>query len=408
MIKPADSTVEFQYRKRMFFKTKPANPYRLLTPGPVPLHPEVQKVLSLPMIHHRTPEFEHCLKSVAEKLKSAFSTSQPVFMHVSTGSGAMESALTNTLSAGDEVLCIVSGKFGERWAEMAKVYGLKVHQLSVAWGEAVQIQHVAETLEANPQIKAVLTQACETSTATIHPIRELGALIQKRPQTIFMVDAITAVGAMPLETEEWGLDVVVGGSQKAFMLPTGLSFITLSAKAWRFNEVAKLPRFYWDLRSERKSILKGETFFSSAVPLVRALDVALDFLSGSRKLETLNRIHSLAVATREAAPHLGLHVFSKSPSPSVTALTVPAGLDSQKLRDHLEKEHNITLMGGQDQLKGKILRIGHLGYITNADMQGLFEAVYKSLVSFGQSGLKPQNLQSAHAALKKHLTSDAP
>lgn len=385
----------------MFFKK--SNPYRLLTPGPVQLHPEIEKVLGEPMIHHRTPEFENVLRRVNEKLKEAFSTSQPVFMHVSTGSGAMESALVNTLSLGDEVIVIVSGKFGERWAEIAKAFGLKVHALQVTWGEAVKPANVKALLEKNPDTKAVLTQVCETSTATVHPIRELAALIRHLPNTLFIVDAITAIGAMPLEMDDWGLDVVVGGSQKAFMLPTGLSFIALSEKACKFAETSTLPKFYFDLRSEKKALAKGETHFSSAVPLVRALDVALKFLTGSKKMATLLRIQNLAQATREAAPHLGFKVYSKSPSPSVTALLAPDGIDSQKLRDYIESEYNLTLMGGQDQLKGKILRVGHLGYITDEDMFALFEILYNALRNFGHIHLTRDALDRAYVALREHL-----
>jgi aspartate aminotransferase-like enzyme len=400
--KPFDSTGEFKYKLCMFFKQK--KPYRLLTPGPVPLHPAVEKILGEPMIHHRTPEFEKTLKSVVDKLKIAFSTSQNVYMHTSSGSGAMESAIVNTLSPGDEVLCIVSGKFGERWAEMCKVFGMKVQTLNVAWGDAVKVEDVRTALTQNRNIKAVLTQACETSTATVHPIKEIAALTKSLENTLLIVDAITAVGAMPLEMDAWGIDVVIGGSQKAFMLPAGLSFIALSEKAWRANANSKCPKFYFDLALEKKSLAKGETHFSSAVPLIRALDVALDHLTGQNKIKTLERIQSLAKATREATAHLGFEVYSKSPSASVTALKVPAGIDSQKLREHIEKEYNMTLMGGQDQLKGKILRVGHLGYITNDDMTALIEILYAALNDFKLPGLTKEKLDSAKTTLKKYLT----
>jgi aspartate aminotransferase-like enzyme len=386
----------------MLFKSK-KRPYRLLTPGPVPLHPEVQKILAEPMLHHRTPEFEKSLKSVAEKLKDTFSTQEHVFMHAATGTGAMESALVNTLSPGDQVLCIVSGKFGERWAEMAKKFGCHTIVHQVPWGQAVNPSDVAELLGKNPDVRAVLTQACETSTATVHPIQELAALVRPRDNTILIVDAITAVGAMPLDMDDWGLDVVIGGSQKAFMLPTGLSFIAMSKKAWRFYETSKIPKFYWDLKPELKSLSKGETHFSSVVPLVRALDVALNFLTGDAKRVTLNRIETLAKATREAAKVLGFSVYSAAPSPSVTALTVPAGVDSQKLRDHIESEYNMTLMGGQDQLKGKILRVGHLGYITNEDMFALFEILALSLKDFKVALPSATAAEDAQAILKKYL-----
>lgn len=378
-------------------------PYRLLTPGPVPLHPDVEKALAEPIIHHRTPEFELCLKNVSEQMKEVFATRQPVLMHTSTGTGAMESAIVNTLSPGDEVLCVVSGKFGERWAQISQAFHLQVHTLNVEWGEAVRVHDVKTALDENPNIKAVLLQACETSTATVHPIREIASVVKSRPNTLIIVDAITAVGAMMLEMDDWHLDVVIGGSQKAFMLPTGLSFIALSEKAWRFCEASTLPKFYWDLKAEKKSWLKGETHFSSAVPLVRALHVALKFLTGPEKMKTLSRIQTLAQATREAAEPLGLRVFSKSPSPSVTALIVPERVDSQKLRDHMEREYNLTLMGGQDQLKGKILRVGHLGYITDEDMYALIDILYRSLRDLGCTEVSKSSLEQARATLEKYL-----
>jgi aspartate aminotransferase-like enzyme len=375
-------------------------PYRLLTPGPVPLLPEVSALLSEPVIHHRTPEFEKTLKNVLTGLKEIFATKQDVFIHTATGSGAMESAIVNTLSPGDEVLCIVSGKFGERWAQMCEVYGLIVDRINVPWGEAVNVTEVEKKIKA--ETKAVLTQACETSTATIHPIKDLATIIKSLPNTIFMVDGITAVGAMELEMDDWGIDVLIGGSQKAFMCPTGLAFIALSDKAWKFAEKSKLPKYYFDLKLEKESLKKGETHFSSNVLLIQALEKILPNLAGPGRTKTRQRIERLALATREASQHLKMKVFSKAPSPSVTAILVPEGIDSQKLRGHLEKEFNITVMGGQDQLKGKILRIGHLGYILNEDMIAFFTALYTSLKTMGVD-LNEKNLESAIETYKKRI-----
>ncbi len=376
-------------------------PYRLLTPGPVPLHPDVQKILAEPMIHHRTPQFERTLKNVNEKLKDVFSTRQPVFMHTSTGTGAMESAIVNTLSPGDEVLVVVSGKFGERWAEMTKRFGLTVTPLMVEWGHAVDPAAIEKHLTAHPKTRAVFTQVCETSTATVHPIREIARVVKKHDSTLLIVDAITAVGAMVIEMDDWGLDVVIGGSQKAFMLPTGLSFIALSEKAWSFSESARLPKFYWDLRAEKKSLEKGETHFSAAVSLIRALEVSLELLTGPDKMRTLRRIEKLAKATRAIAEALGLRVYSQAPSASVTALATPLEIDSQKLREHIEKEFNLTLMGGQDKLKGKILRIGHLGYITDDDMMATVEILYHALRDF-RSPTLPENALMAALGVMRH------
>ncbi len=345
-----------------------SNPYLLMAPGPVQLAPEVLEALAEPMIHHRTPEFDQILKRVLERLPAVFKTSEPVMMISSTGSGAMEAALINTLSTGDEVLAIVSGKFGERWSQMAQRFGLKVHELQVPWGEAVDLSILEKKMRAHPRLKAVLTQACETSTATLHPVQKISELVQRlTPEALLMVDAITAIGATPLPMDEWQLDVVVAGSQKAFMLPTGLSFVALSKKAWKANASANLPRFYFDLLFEKNSNQKGETYFSSNVVLIKALDRVLHRFENLEV--SIHRCQAYAEFTRQVASELlRMDTYSRSPAPSVTALKVPSVVDGKKLRLQLESKYNVTVMGGQDQLQGKILRIGHLGYVQKKDL----------------------------------------
>lgn len=357
--------------------------YSLLAPGPVNLHPEVRHILSLPMIHHRTPEFDAILARVLEGLKKVFGTRERVFMHTSTGSGGMESLLVNTLSPGDRVLAIVSGKFGERWAQMAATFGAKVDTLDVPWGTAVDPSKVEAYLKKNPDTRLVLTQACETSTAVFHPIQALGKIVAGCPETLLMVDGITAVGAMALPMDEWQIDGLVAGSQKAFMLPTGLAFVSLSKKAWAFAEKATTPRFYFDLRKERKANEAGETLFSSVVPVIRALDWVLQDLEKQGLASLYERIQRRALMTREFASKAGLGLYSKAPSPSLTALLVPDGLDGQKARLLLEQKHNLTVMGGQDQAKGKILRVGHMGHIGDDEMLRLFEALGNVFADLG-------------------------
>ena len=353
--------------------------YRLMAPGPVPLHPEVQAALSLPMIHHRTPLFDQILKKVLLNLKKIFCTEENVYMLSGTGSAGMEACLVNVLSPKDEVLCIVSGKFGERWAEMAAQFGYKVHLLNVNWGEAVDPQEVEKILKQNPQMKAVLCQACETSTAVLHPIQELGEMISKFPDTLFLVDGITAVGAAPLPMDEWKIDGLVAGSQKAFMLPTGLSFLSFSKKAENSFLNSTSPRFYFDLRKEKAANEKGETFYSSSVTLIRALDRALDIMLATSLEDWLKQIKRRADFTNFATFSLRLDLYSNSPSPSLTAIKAPEQVDGAKWRLRLEEKYNLTVMGGQDQLKGKILRIGHMGYITDLDLMAMAQALYHSL-----------------------------
>lgn len=339
----------------------------LLAPGPVQLHPEVQKILAQPMIHHRTPEFDAILKRVLTNLKFFFQTDNPVFMHSSTGSGGMESLLVNLLSQGDEVLSIISGKFGERWADMAEVYGAKVHRLNVEWGKSVSVAEVEKFLQQNKNIKLVLCQATETSTATSHDVKALGEVISKTP-ALFLVDGITAVGAYDIKMDAWKIDGLVAGSQKAVMLPTGLCFVSLSQKAWAVAEKATCPRFYFDLRKEFKANKNGETFYSSSVSLIKALDFVLTRIQEIGFERHFKQLRRRADFTREIAAKMNLQLFSSSPSDSVTALKLPAEIDGVKFREHLEVKYHVTLMGGQDQAKGKIIRIGHMGYILDEHM----------------------------------------
>lgn len=374
-----------------------------MTPGPVPVPSTVLKKLALPMIHHRTPEFEEILTRALAELKTVFRTKLPVMILTSTGSGAMEAAIVNTLSPGDEVLCVDSGKFGERWAQIAESYGVQVHRHKIPWGEALKPKEIEKILRQCPSIKAVLTQVCETSTATLHPIEELAQTLRQFPHCLFMVDAITAIGATPLAMDDWGLDVVVAGSQKAFMLPTGISFITLSEKAWKAQQSARCPRFYWDLKREREANEKNQTYFSSAVGLIRALEEVLGQFQGSGLNKSIRRCEKLAQATRLTSGLLGLEVFSQSPAPSVTALTVPANINGEKLRDHLESQYAISVMGGQDQLKGKVIRIGHLGAISDQDMLATIKALGLSLRDLGSTSLTTAQIQKAVQLCKKTL-----
>lgn len=380
-------------------------PYSLLAPGPVNIHPDVRKALALPMIHHRTPEFDQILKKALQGIKQVFQTKEDVFLMTSTGSGGMEALLVNVLSPGDKVIAIVSGKFGERWADMAQVFGAQVIVHNVPWGKAVDVSEIEGLLRQHPDTHAVLCQACETSTAVAHPIRELAKVIHAMPKTLFLVDAITALGAYPLPMDDWHIDGIVAGSQKAFMLPTGMSFISFSQKAWGFVENAKCHRYYFDVRKEKKANLAGETFFSSNVACIRALGVVLEMVERQGLQMLFDSIQSRARFTRHFGQALGLTLYAESPSDSVTALALPANIDGQKVRLHLEEKYNITIMGGQDQAKGKIIRIGHMGYIQDDEMLRLIECLGKTLQHFDKNFLSDEKLakvtRDARVALEK-------
>ncbi|NUN05717.1 MAG: alanine--glyoxylate aminotransferase family protein [Bdellovibrio sp.] len=377
--------------------------YSLLAPGPVNLHPEVRKALALPMIHHRTPEFDKILKKVLSGIKTIFQTQQDVYLLTATGSGGMEALLVNVLSPGDKVIAVISGKFGERWAEMAKVFGAEVLPIHVPWGEAVSVKAVEEMLKQHPDARAVLCQACETSTAVAHPIQEIAAVVKKYSETLFLVDAITALGAYPIEMDGWGIDGLVAGSQKAFMLPTGMAFVSFSAKAWKFVDTAKAPRFYFDLRKEKKANGSGETFYSSNVALIRALDVVLELINKQGLEALFHTIHRRAEFTRLFAQKLGFTLYAKSPSDSVTSLQVPPAMDGQKIRAHLEENFNITIMGGQDQAKGKIIRIGHMGYIQDRELVHLIDSLGRTLLHFDSGSLTLEQISMVTAEAKQYL-----
>lgn len=355
----------------------------LLAPGPVQLHPEVQRILSLPMIHHRTPEFDAILKSTLQNLKMIFQTAQPVFLLSSTGSGGMECLLVNVLNPQDKVLAIIHGKFGERWADMAESFGANVIRHTVEWGHAARVDDVKNLLALHPDIKIVLAQACETSTATINPIQETAEVISKT-EALFLVDGITALGAYDLPMDQWKIDGLVGGSQKAFMLPTGMAFVSFSEKAWKKIKTAKTAKFYFNIQNEYAANLKGETLFSSNVSIIRALDFVLKRIAEHGLPVHFKHITRRAEYTRHMAQELGLALYSQAPSNSVTALCLPTNIDGVKFRNDMEAHYQTTVMGGQDALKGKIIRLGHMGYITDEDLHETTMRLAKTLIDFGQ------------------------
>lgn len=358
----------------------------LLTPGPVNLTPEVRNRLSQPALHHRSLEFKKILKSLGQKLQEVFQTSQPVLILNSSGTGAMEAALSNTCSPGESVLFLSAGKFGERWRDMGLAYGLKVKSLEAPWGKPVSSKKVQQFLKKNPKTKAVFVQACETSTATNHPIKELGEVLKKYPETLFIVDGVTGLGSMELKMDKWGIDVLIGGSQKSFQLPTGLAFIALSKKAWARQSQSQYPKYYFDLRREKQALEKEETAFSSNVTFIRALEGNRLLFSKSGWRQQLLKCQALARSTWAFCREMDLKLFSSQPSFAVTAIQMPQGCLVEKIKNNLEKIHGIVIAGGQGILKDKILRIGHLGPITSSQH-------LKGLKAFGQE------LQKTHPTI---------
>lgn len=387
----------------------PDYPYRLFAPGPVPLSEAVRLALSETMIHHRSEAFRKILRESLDLLQHVFQTRQPVMMLSAAGSGAMEAALVNILSPGDQALFVVSGKFGERWWKMGQAFGIKCYVLEVPWGEAVSLSALEAELKKHPQVKAVFCQACETSTAVAHPIQQIASTIRQHAHdSLFVVDAMTAMGAMPLPMDDWDLDVVVSGSQKAFMLPAGLSFIALSERAWKAANKCTTPKFYFDLAAELDANTKNETRFSSAVSLIRGLHAALkENFAEDERLNKIKHCQTLALASREICTKCyGLEVYAKSPSSSVTAINIPVEIQDKGLNKILLNKYNLFVGGGQDHLKGKIFRIGHLGHITDEDQLFFAQALGLALKECGWKSASDANITAAVDLTRQILQSN--
>ena len=338
----------------------------LLTPGPVPLSSSVKAQLGRDMTHHRSKEICTALAQTHSHLQKIFQTQEPVYILNSTGTGAMEASLTNTLSPGDSTLAVCAGKFGDRWKEMAQAHQLLSYDIQVPWGKAVTAKAIQEKLEKHPEIRAVLIQACETSTATVHPIQEISRLTRDKENTLLIVDAISALLMMDLPMDKWGIDVLIGGAQKSFSLPAGLSFIALSKKAQKFQKTSQLPMYYFDLEKEKKANAKGQTAFSGNVSFIRALKAGLNEFQKIGFSNIQKKSQSLAQATQEFCKDLGLSLFSSSPGSSVTGICIPEDIDGSLVKNIME-ERNVIVGGGQEHLKGRIIRFGHLGAIKTKD-----------------------------------------
>lgn len=373
----------------------------LLAPGPVQMPAEVLAELALPMIHHRTPEFTDLMLRVLDGLKTAFNTKNPVIPIPSTGSGAMEAAVVNSLSKGDEVVVISAGKFGNRWKEICETYGITVNLIKKNPAETLDFDQLNSLLSSKP-IRAVFTQACETSTAQILPIKEISTHIKSNhPDVLFAVDAISALGAMELNMDELNIDILISGSQKSFMIPTGIAMVSFSELAWESNKKSDLPKYYFNLKKELSANEKGQTQFSSSVTLIRALDVSLKLILKDGLKENINKCEKLNKLCLLALEKFGLKVYSTSPV--LTAFLSPEGIDGAKLRAHIEKEYDVTLMGGQDELKGKILRVGHIGFVQPSDMIFAMEALGKALIDFSYGGLNEDGLNKIIQELEKSI-----
>jgi len=356
----------------------------LLAPGPTPVPPEVLLAMARPVIHHRGPEFAQLFGEVREDLKWLFQTQNEVLILASSGTGGMEGAVANFLSPGDKALFVNGGKFGERWGKLCNTFGVQAIELKVEWGHAIDPQAVADALQKDPSIKAVYVQASETSTGVAHDTKALAHVVKGYPDTILVVDAITALGVFDIKTDEWGVDVVVAGSQKAFMLPPGLAFVSISEKAWRLADKAKNAAFYFNFKKERDSQVKNQTAYTPAVSMIFGLQEVLRMFKAEGLDALFERQAQLANAMREGVKAAGLSLFPKeSPSDALTAISAPEGIDGQAIYKNLRVQYGMTAAGGQDHLKGKIFRISHMGYIDRFDVITALAGVEMVLAGLG-------------------------
>lgn len=353
---------------------------RLFTPGPTDVPPEVLIEMAKPIFHHRTERFKEMFGAVNEGLKKLLKTGNDVLTITGSGTAAMEAAIACSVPRDKKVLVANGGKFGERWVKVAKTYGLDVDEVKLEWGTALQPGTVREKL-ATGDYGAVVVVYSETSTATACDLEAIAKVVAGT-DAILLADCITAAGTLPLRTDEWGVDIVGAGSQKAFMLPPGLGFLSVSAKAWKKIDAITAPGFYLNLKAYRKSVAGNDTPYTPAITLIRGMQVALDMIGAIGIEKVWARTAFLGRAMRSAAEALGLKVFSQQPSDSVSGILYPAGVDD-KFRKLLQGKYGCSVAGGQEHLKGKLFRVSHMGYVDPLDTIGLIAAIEYTLADLG-------------------------
>jgi len=345
----------------------------IMTPGPVPISEEVLMEHGKPLMHHRSPEFSKIFIEVTDKLKKFMQTSNDVLVLTSSGTGAMEAAVTNAFSIGNKVLVINAGNFGERFKKISTKFGLNVIALDYEWGETANPADVKKSLDENPDIKGVMVQHSETSTGVLNDIEAISKVVKGYP-ALMIVDAISGIGASELKVDEWSLDIVCGGSQKALSAPTGISFISISPRAWGAVEKSNIPKFYFDLTAAKKYAEKTppQTPWTPGISIIVAMNKALDMFFEEGRENVYRRHRTLALAVQRACEKLGLELLVKDPGKrgvSVTSINVPEGIDGKLLTKTMRVKYGVTVAGGQGKLTGLIFRIGHLGYV------GIFDVI---------------------------------
>ncbi len=375
--------------------------YYLLSPGPTPVPEETLAAAAVPIIHHRTSEFSDILMETVEGLKYVFQTEHDVFILTSSGTGAMELAVTNTLCPGDKVITLNAGKFGERWGHICRAYGVDVREIVLEWGEPFTKEQLADELRANPETKAFFSILSETSTGTVYDIQGYGEVLAQS-DAILVVDGISGIGATPCPMDEWKVDIIVAGSQKSFMIPPGLAYIAFSPKAWNLVEKSTMPKFYFDAKKYKKSLGKRTTPYTPAVSLIIQQKKSLDIIK-AMGLEKLFEHHRILGDTTRAAVHaIGLELLSKIPGNIVTAVKVPAGVDGLKIVKTMQGKYMAYIAGAQDPHKGEFFRIAHLGYMGGFDVITALAALEMTLAELGFDFETGKGIKAAEEILKEN------
>ena len=368
------------------------NKLMLMIPGPTPVPEQVLLALAKHPIGHRTSEFNEIMAEVTENLKWLHQTQNDVLTLTISGTGAMEAGIINFLSPGDRVLVGCNGKFGDRWADLSAAFGLQVEKITAEWGKLLDTEHFREKLVADTdkKIKAVIITHSETSTGVLNDLETINRHVKDHGEALMIVDAVTSVGAVNLPIDDWGIDVVASGSQKGYMIPPGLGFVSVSPKAWEAYKTAKLPRFYLDLDLYRKAAAKNSNPFTPPVNLIVALQAALRMMKAEGLESIFARHQRLMKATREAMKTLSFPLFAQdeAASPAITAVA-PVSIESEQIRAVMKKRFDISLAGGQDHMKGKIFRIGHLGFVSDRDILTAIASLEATLRELGYESMTP-------------------
>lgn len=375
---------------------------RLFTAGPTPLHPEAIRAASGAVPYHRTPDFSARFDRIQAGLRAAFRTEGPVAVLTTSGTGAMEAALASLFAAGDRAVVVAGGKFGERWGEIGVAYGLDIVNLDVEPGRALAAGEVVAVVEASAPVNGLFLTASETSTGTLYDVRAIVETVREvAPDIVVVVDGITSVGALPIATDEWGLDAVVGGAQKAFMIPPGLGFVACSPRGWELvDSQSSTPRYYLDLRKYAASAAKSQTPFTPGIGLLLALEAALDAIDDAGGIGALeNNAARLSAACRAAAGALDLDLLSAAPSPAVTAIKAPEAGTAPDIVAGMRDRYAAQLSGGQGALKPHIFRIGHIGYVDDLDLLGLLAGLETVLAERGHPVRPGASVAAASASL---------